>query len=283
VDRHELADFLRNRRGRLQPSDVGLEAGTRRRTPGLRREEVARLAGMSTDYYARLEQERGPRPSEQVLEALARALRLRDEERMHLFYLAGLGHAQSVPWPRQVRPGILHLLDRLDDTPAYVLDARYDVLAWNALASALLTDFSALPPERCNLLWVLFCDPATGKRLTEDDWARMAKESVAGLRAAAARYAANKSIPELVRRLSRESAEFAKLWADHDVQLPQAGTKRILHPVVGPIELDYEVLLLQERSQRLVLYTAAPGSTSSEALHLLKVIGMQSMAGSDGH
>lgn len=232
---------------------------------------------MSTDYYARLEQQRGPRPSKQMLETLARALRLSDHERLHLFHLAGLGNSEAVPWSRQVRPGILHLLDRLDDTPAYVLDARFDVLAWNALASALIVDFSALPPDRRNLLWVLFCDPATRERLTPEDWRLTARESVAGLRAAAGRYPSHQAIQDLVTRLRRESVEFAELWSAHDVEVSNAGGKRMTHPVVGKIELDYEVLLLPERNQRLVLYTAAPGSPSSEALRLLKVVGMQDL------
>jgi transcriptional regulator with XRE-family HTH domain len=145
VDRKELADFLKSRRERIQPQDVGLEAGPRS-TPGLRREEVARLAGMSVDYYIRLEQARGPRPSRQILGALARALRLTDDEREYVYNLAGERSAPPPGPPQEVPAGILHLLDRLDDTPAFVLDAKYDVLSWNALAAALITDFSALAP-----------------------------------------------------------------------------------------------------------------------------------------
>lgn len=140
VDRQELAGFLRDRRARVQPQDVGLETGQRRRTPGLRREEVARLAGMSVDYYIRLEQARGPHPSRQILGALARALRLSDDEREYVYNLAGERGAPPAGPPQEVPAAILHLLDRMDDTPAYVIDAKYDVLAWNPLAAALLRD-----------------------------------------------------------------------------------------------------------------------------------------------
>lgn len=162
MDRADLADFLRSRRARVRPTDVGLPPGTRRRTPGLRREEVARLAGISVDYYTRLEQARGPRPSRQVLAALARALRLADDERSHLFHLV-----DEVPGPPagpspEVPDAILHLLDQLDHVPAFVIDVKYDVLAWNAMAAALLGDFARFPRAERNLVWQLFCGNDTG-------------------------------------------------------------------------------------------------------------------------
>ncbi|MFI7226862.1 helix-turn-helix transcriptional regulator [Nonomuraea angiospora] len=277
IDRAGLAGFLRSRRELVRPSDVGLEGGKRRRTPGLRREEVARLAGMSVDYYARLEQARGPRPSRQMLGAIARALRLTDDERAHLYYLTGEPPGPP-PGPAQdVRPGVLHLLDRLDDTPAFVSDAKYDVLAWNPLAAALLTDFSVLPPGERNLIWRYFTDPRARERQDPDGAWRFARESVADLRAAAARYPDDPGIRRLVDRLLAGSAEFAELWAGHDVTVRRSARKRINHPAVGWLELDCETLHVPEGDQWIVLYTAAPGSPSYEALRLLKVIGTQNL------
>ncbi|MFF4624283.1 helix-turn-helix transcriptional regulator [Nonomuraea jabiensis] len=277
INRAGLAGFLRSRRELVRPSDVGLEGGTRRRTPGLRREEVARLAGMSVDYYARLEQARGPRPSRQMLGAMARALRLTDDERSHLYYLAGEPPGPP-PGPAQdVRPGVLHLLDRLDDTPAFVSDAKYDVLAWNPLAAALLTDFSVLPPGERNLIWRYFTDTRARDRHDPDGAWRFARESVADLRAAAARYPDDPGIRRLVDRLLAGSAEFAELWAGHDVTVRRSARKRINHPAVGWLELDCETLHVPEGDQWIVLYTAAPGSPSYEALRVLKVIGTQDL------
>jgi transcriptional regulator with XRE-family HTH domain len=277
VNRVELADFLRVRRGLVQPGDVGLEAGRRRRTPGLRREEVARLAGMSVDYYTRLEQARGPRPSRQMLGAIARALRLSDDERAYLYNLAGEMPGPPPGPPQDVRPGVLHLLDRLDDTPALVLDAKYDVLAWNPLAAALITDFSALPPDRRNIVWRFFTDPAARARHDPEGARRFARESVSDLRAAAARYPYDSGIRRLVDRLLAGSEEFATLWAAHEVRVRRSGRKRLNHPSVGWLEFDCEALHIPECDQWVVLYTAAPGSPSYEALRLLKVVGTQDL------
>ena len=159
MDRQELAGFLRSRRERLPPSDVGLDAGPRRRTPGLRREEVAQIAGISVDYYTRLEQARGPRPSRQVLESLARALRLGTHERAHLFHLVDEPAATPSRVRQDVPDGILRLLRRLEDCAVFVLDAKGDVLAWNPLAAALIVDFSAYPPGERNLVWLALADP----------------------------------------------------------------------------------------------------------------------------
>ncbi|WP_344488485.1 helix-turn-helix transcriptional regulator [Nonomuraea monospora] len=275
--RTELAGFLRSRRELVQPSDVGLERGERRRTPGLRREEVARLAGMSVDYYARLEQARGPRPSRQVLGALCRALRLSDDERAYLHYLTGEPPGPPPGPSREVRPGVLHLLDRLDDTPAFVMDATYNVLAWNPLAAALIADFSALPPGERNFIWRYFTDPAARERHDPEGARRFARESVADLRAAAARYPDDPALRRLVGRLLERSAEFAELWAGHDVTVARSMRKRLRHPAVGWLELDCETLHVADGDQFVVLYTAAPGSPSYEALRLLKVIGTQDL------
>ncbi|WP_017588967.1 helix-turn-helix transcriptional regulator [Nocardiopsis ganjiahuensis] len=274
MDRSELAGFLRDRRGRVQPADVGLEAGRRRRTPGLRREEVAWLAGMSVDYYIRLEQARGPRPSRQVLGALARALRLTDDEHTHLLHLAG-----EAPTPpglsRDVPAGVLHLLDRLGDTPAVVLDAKFDVLAWNAMAAALFTDFSALPARERNLLrWHL----SDGASVTDPgDADRIVREMVADLRAAAGRHTDDPGLPALVAELAEQSERFAHLWSDREIKVQRSSVHRMLHPVVGPLELDSQALMVSCADQRLLFYTAAPGTPSHDALQLLRVVGVQNL------
>jgi len=277
VDRAELAAFLRQRRARVQPADVGLEAGQRRRTPGLRRQEVAQLAGMSVDYYIRLEQGRGPRPSRQMIAAICRALCLSHDEAAYLHHLAG-----EVPGPppgpvRDVRPGLLHLLGRLDDTPAMVCDAKYDVLAWNAMAAALITDFSALPASERNIIWRFFSDPDVRGRHDAEGARRFARESVADLRAAAARYPGDGGIRQLTGRLLAASAEFRRLWAERDVQARRSAHKRLRHPAVGWLDLDCEALHDPGRDQWVVLYTAPPGTPSHEALRLLRVVGTQDL------
>jgi transcriptional regulator with XRE-family HTH domain len=278
LNRAELAAFLRRCRARVQPSDVGLEPGRRRRIPGLRRQEVAQLAGMSVDYYIRLEQGRGPRPSRQMIAAIARALRLSDDERAYLHHLAGEA-PDPPPGPRQdVRPGILHLLDRLDDTPALVCDAKYDVLAWNPMAAALIGDFSALPPGERNVIWRFFTDPNARDRHDADGARRFARESVADLRSAAARYPRDTGIRKLVDRLLAASTEFRRLWAQQDVHVRRSRRKRLRHPLVGWLDLDCEALHDPHQDQWIVLYTAAPGTPSHEALRLLKVVGTQSLA-----
>ncbi|WP_090945055.1 helix-turn-helix transcriptional regulator [Nonomuraea jiangxiensis] len=277
VNREELAAFLRSRRALVRPADVGLEAGKRRRTPGLRREEVAQLAGMSVDYYARLEQGRGPRPSRQMLGAIARALRLSDDERSHLHYLTGEPPGPPSGPPRDLRPSVLHLLDRLPDNPVIVLDAKFDVLAWNALAAALLTDFSTLPADERNIVWRFFTDPRAESFLDAEDTWHFARAAVADLRAVAARYPADPGVKRLIGRLLAGSAEFAELWAGHDVTVRRSVRKRLNHPVVGWLELDCDALHVPESDQWVVFYTAAPGSPSYEALRLLKVVGIQDL------
>lgn len=274
MDRRQLADFLRSRRTRVTPADVGLTAGTRRRTPGLRREEVAQLAGISVDYYTRLEQARGPHPSGQVLGALARALRLSDDERSHLFHLAGQVPAPPTGPSRDVPAGILALIDRLHDTPAFVIDAKYDVLAWNPMTVALLGDFGALPPAERNLVWRLFGTP-TASPYAEDDVATFADQCVADLRAAAGRYPADPGIRRLIDRLHAAGPDFTRRWNDHRVAVRHGAVKHLDHPVVGPLELVSDVLEIPDRGQRLILYTATPGSRSAEALRLLAVVGPQ--------
>ncbi|WP_191249484.1 helix-turn-helix transcriptional regulator [Amycolatopsis deserti] len=274
MDRRELGTFLRTRRERLRPADVGLPAGLRRRTPGLRREEVASLAAVSTDYYTRLEQARGPQPSRQVLSGIARALRLSDVERAHLFRLAGEQPGPAGPSP-DVPAGILHLLDRLDDAAAMVVDVKYEVLAWNPLAAAFFGDLSALPPRERNLARDRFLRPDIGRY--PDTWEQFGVNLASELRAAVAKYPDDPGIRELIEDLLAGSAEFRELWSRHDVIVWRGHTKVLHHPHVGRFQVDCEVLQVRDRDQRVILYTAEPGSPGQEALRLLKVLGTQDL------
>ncbi|MEU9341346.1 helix-turn-helix transcriptional regulator [Streptomyces sp. NPDC048278] len=278
MDRPALADFLRRTRARLDPSDVGLPPGARRRTPGLRREEVAALAGMSADYYTRLEQSRGPRPSRQMLTALARALRLTEDERDHLFHLSGEEPPRREATSTHVRPGLLLVLDRLHDTPALVTTDCGEVLAQNALSRALSGDVLALPPRERNLVRRYFLDPSAHGPFPPEDRPARAREHVANLRAVAAARPADPVPAALVAELLAGSEEFARLWAEHEVAVRRATTKRFLHPAVGLLELDCEVLVNTDTHQHLVVHTARPGTESYERLQLLRVVGLQDMS-----
>lgn len=261
MDRAELSGFLRSHRARLRPADVGLVPGPRRQTPGLRRAEVALLAGISVDYYVRLEQGRGPRPSEQVVTALGRALRLTGDEHA---YLLRLTRPAAAGPPRAVPGDVLRLLDRLDDVPAMVIDACYDMVAWNRMLVALIGDPAAWPPRRRNRLRRLFDtgDAHTGNRL------ELARRCVADLRAGG-RYPADPAVRSLVDELRTESPEFARLWAEREVAVQWTLTKRTVHPVAGPLELDCEILGVPGHEHRLLVYTAAPGTPSAEGLRRL--------------
>lgn len=267
MDREQLADFLRTRRARVAPADAGLDGGTRRRTPGLRREEVARLAGISVDYYARLEQARGPRPSRQVLGALGRALRLHDDERTYLFQLAGEQPGPPAGPSPHVSPGIRHLLDRLDDTPAFVIDAKYELLAWNPMAVALMGDPAVVMPESRNMIWNLFTGPAD----LDLDAATFAGECVADLRAASVRYPADEGIRSLITRLRAASVPFARRWDEHQVCVRRSTTKRLNHPVHGELVLDCEVLDIADAGQKVIFYTAEAGSHTAWVLCSLRL------------
>ncbi|WP_405644089.1 helix-turn-helix transcriptional regulator [Streptomyces sp. NBC_00019] len=277
MNRAELADFLRRGRARLEPSDVGLPPGARRRTPGLRREEVASLAGMSVDYYTRLEQARGPRPSRQMLTALARALRLTDDERDHLFHLTGEEPPRRGGTSAHVRPGLLLVLDRLHDTPAQVVSDTGEVLAQNAMARALSGDVCARPPRERNLLRRFFLDPAARELFPAEDVPDHARAHVANLRAVAAARPDDPEAARLVAELRSFSEEFARLWDTHEVAVRRQTTKRFLHPSVGLLELDCEILLNQDH-HLLVIHTARPGTESHERLQLLRVVGLQDLS-----
>lgn len=270
----ELRDFLRTRRARLSVDDVEIGGtGRTRRVPGLRREEVAQLAGVSVDYYSRLEQGRHLNVSDEVLDAVARALRLDDTERSYLFRIAKTNPRKPrrrAPAPAQrVRPGVWRLLDTLDDvTPAFVFGRRMDVLASNRLARALMTDFDALPSRERNLLRYTFLDESSRELFV--DWEEVARDNVATLRMDAGRHPDDPLLVELVGELSVKSPEFRRWWADHNVRERTHGTKRYHHPLVGDLTVEYEsVALLGDPDQTLCIYTAQAGSPSQNALRLL--------------
>jgi transcriptional regulator with XRE-family HTH domain len=269
--RGQLGQFLSSRRARLQPEQVGLGTTGRRRVPGLRREELAQLAGMSADYYSRLEQGRAGQPSDGVLEALAAALRLDDAERLHLFDLARPPRRPAPPPPERVRPEIQRLLDLLDRVPAMIIGRRGDVLAWNALGLATGVDWSERDEDDRNTARFYFLDPRA--RELYPDWEDGAAETVAYLRLAAGRHPDDHALATLIGELSMKSEDFRELWANHDVQVKGFLTKRINHPVVGLMTLSAESFVLPaDPDQMLNTYTAEPGSDSEAALHRLAEI-----------
>ena len=263
---NRLGEFLRARRALVTPDDVGLPDLGRRRVAGLRREELALLAGVSVDYYVRLEQGRDTHPSEQVLDALARALCLDDDAVAHLHDLARPAPRRRRPRerPERVRPGVLRLLESWSAIPAFVLGRRMDVLAFNALAGMLHDGFAT---ER-NMVRLVFLDPAA--RDTFPDFDAVAQETVATLRAAAGADLDDPRLAELVGELSLKSDEFRRLWARHEVREKASGVKRMLHPMVGELVLGYETLRVNDAPEQLVVgYHAEPGSASERALALL--------------
>jgi len=266
----QLGEFLHARRARVRPEDVGLPDGGRRRVPGLRREELAQLAGVSVDYYVRLEQGRAAHPSPEVLDALARALLLDDVERQHLHDLVPAANARrgAPPRPERVRPALQNLLDRLHDLPAFVLDRRMGVLAWNRLAAALIGDFGAIVPEHRNIVRYMILDPDARERYP--DWERCARDNVGMLRRAAGQYPEDTELAALVGELSVKSELFARWWAAHEVTEKTHGSKRYRHPAVGELTVRFETLAFPDGSgQSLVVYTTEPGSESETALRLL--------------
>jgi transcriptional regulator with XRE-family HTH domain len=280
VDRAALADFLRRRREGLRPEDVGLPPGARRRAAGLRREEVAALAVMSTDYYTRLEQRRGPQPSEQMLASLARALRLTAGERDYLFQVAGHNPPASVATATHVAPALLRVLDRLHDTPALVLSNLGETLVQNRMAEALFGDRSGYTGLASSEIYRWFTDPAERLRYPEDDRDRQSRAEVANLRAAYGSMGPGSRAGELVRALQKASTEFVDLWEQHEVAKRFADHKTLIHPELGPMELDCQALFTEDQSQALLVFTAPPRSDGSEKLQLLAVLGQERFTGS---
>ena len=276
MDKHELGAFLRTRRHRVLPEDVGLPSGPRRRTPGLRREEAAVLAHISIEYYTRLEQGRAPRPSSEVCEAIAGALRLSEAETDHLLVLAGTAPTRRRHHRRDVRPSITALIHRLPHTAAFVLSAGYEVLAWNGLAAALMEDFGALDPDQRNLARKTFLRPVDAAPLygiAEEADFRVGV--VAQLRTTVARYPDDPGITALVDELTQGSVDFTRLWERHDVHSSPALTKTFDNPVVGLVTLDCDTAALSDRDQHLVLYSAPPDSAAAHTLSLLESVSAQ--------
>ncbi|MEV4469369.1 MULTISPECIES: helix-turn-helix transcriptional regulator [Nonomuraea] len=271
MSRAELADFLRRRREALRPDQLPATAvhppGRRaRRTPGLRREEVATLAGVSTSYYERLEQARAPHPSPQVIAALGTALRLTDAEREHLARLAG----QAPPAPQTGRAPVpafaRELLDRLGPVPAYLTDERQDIVAWNDAAADLITDFGSLPAGERNAVRLSIRLDGTLCSAADGAQGEYARQAAAQLRTASARYPAERVLGELVNEFAAHSPDFAAGWRNHEVRPIPTLRKHLHHPELGALELDCQTLLLPGTDLRMVIYTARPGSPSAAAL-----------------
>jgi len=269
--RAELSEFLRTRRARLKPEDVGLpDFGRHRRVPGLRREELAQLAGVSVAYYTRLEQGNGRNVSAEVLDAIARALRLSDAEHNHLTHLAKPKQHKKKPAARaqQVRGALRQLLDSMDGVPAYVSGRRSDILAWNRMAAAVFGDWGELPAQERNWARLVFLKPEYRELFV--DWEQKASDVVSFLRMDAGCYPDDPRLSALVGELSVKSEEFRRLWATHDVKEKGYGVKRLHHPLVGDLTLSFESFRSADGDgQALTTYHAEPGSASAEALRLL--------------
>ncbi|HEX2286505.1 MAG TPA: helix-turn-helix transcriptional regulator [Mycobacterium sp.] len=276
MDRDALAEFLRRRREAIRPADVGLPAGVRRRTAGLRREEVAQLTGMSVDYYVRLEQGRSTQPSPQLLRALARALRLTDDETDHLYRLAGHAVPDRGGYSVHVRPALLFVLDQMRDAAAFVCSDTNVVLAQNELAKVLMGDrVTGETGLHASVTWQWFMDPHAREVVPADEHDEHSRVAVAELRAAWARRRTDTDMCELVDSLLEHSSEFAELWARHEVAVRHMQRKTFLTRV-GPITLDCEVLATTD-GQRLVVLAPPAGSSALEDLRLLAVVGDQAV------
>jgi transcriptional regulator with XRE-family HTH domain len=278
VDREQLADFLRRRRAALQPEDVGLRRGTRRRTAGLRREEVAALCDMSADYYSRLEQARGPQPSEQMLAAIARGLRLTLDERDHLFRLAGHTAPTRALRSEHVSPGLMRVLDRLADTPAQVMTEFGETLAQTPAARALFGDETRFEGFMRSVGYRWFMDASVRDVYPAADHSLHSRAFTAEIRTAYAKFGARSRAGAMVDALLTGSPEFAELWADHEVRSTHAREKRLQHREVGVMDMQCQFLIDPEQGQTLLVLTATPGTESYERLQLLSVIGTQSIA-----
>jgi len=265
AQRTELGDFLQARRSELSPAEVGLPGtGHRRRVPGLRREEVAALASISTDFYTRIEQGRR-RASKEVLSALARVLRLSADERDYVFELSGREQRPGRPAPQQAQPQLRRLLDDLTTTPAVVLGRRTDILAWNPMAAALFTDFGRLPEQQRNFVRLVFCDD--GVRGLYPHWEYAARNGVAQLRREAAQDPDDPDLAALVDELSQRDKDFRRWWTAHQVAARGTGTNQVRHPVVGELTLDWAALVCTaDPNQQLFTWTAQPGTPSHDAL-----------------
>jgi transcriptional regulator with XRE-family HTH domain len=264
----QLGEFLRTRRARLRPEDIGAAPfGGQRRVPGLRREELAQVAGVSVDYYTRLEQGRARNVSAEVLDAVARALCLDSDERAHLRNLAAPAQADLAP-TQQVGPELRQALAAITSVPAYVVGRRLDVLAWNDLARTLVIDFPAQTPAERNMARLTFLDPVA--RDVFPDWEHKARETIANLRLDAGRHPNDPQLAELIDELSEGSDDFRRLWADHDVRGRTRGRKHFRHPLTGELALDYiSMRAPDDPDMALIIYSAPPGSEAEDCLRLL--------------
>lgn len=278
MDRQQLADFLRRRREALRPEDVGLSVGARRRVAGLRRGEVAGLAAMSADYYTRLEQARGPQPSEQMVASLARALRLSVDERDHLFRISGHNAPGRTPLDTHVAPALLRVLDCLDHTPALVLSSLAETLVQNRLATTIFGDRDRYTGLARSGIYRWFTDTAERSVYPESFHPRQSRAHVASLRLAYGMAGAESRAGRLVRALRKQSGEFAELWQRHEVATRFPDHKTLLHPEVGEMHLDCQALLTEDQFQTLLILSAAPRTEAAEKLALLAVLGHEKFA-----
>ncbi|QLY33544.1 helix-turn-helix domain-containing protein [Nocardia huaxiensis] len=266
--RDELAAFLRTRRARLSPAEVGLPNGINRRATGLRRQEVAQLAGISVDYYIRLEQARGAKPSRQVLAALARALMLTVDEREYLFRMGG-ENPPAVTGPNRTVPhSVRVILDTLA-TPAYVVDATYELLAWNRAAIPFIGDADANPDHERNMVRWMFRQAHDHPQWSSESTRCFARSTVADLRAAYARYPGHPALAELVTELLGASPRFADMWNAHDVEVRRAHHKRVEHPALGLLEFECQVMTISDTDQRMIVYCAAPDTATAAVFRSL--------------
>jgi transcriptional regulator with XRE-family HTH domain len=272
----EFGRTVRHWRDRVSPSTVGLPTGGHRRAAGLRREELALLAGISVDYVTRLEQGRATNPSEQVVEALARALRLSGTERRHLFELAGLVPPGQGTVPAYITPSVQRLLDRLTGTPVAVSDAAWTLLLANPMYTALMGEYHG---NDRNAVWRNFLGSGSRVRYTPEDRRSLEAAQVAELRTTASRYPADRRVRRLVADLRAGSARFAELWDSGAVGRHEATTKTVDHPHVGPVTLDCDLLTVAGSDLRIMIYTAEPGTPDAERLALLAVLGTQTLVG----
>ncbi|MEU1616429.1 helix-turn-helix transcriptional regulator [Streptomyces sp. NPDC005722] len=277
IDRSGLAAFLRRHRELLQPEDVGLPRGQRRRTSGLRREEVAVLCHMSTDYYARLERERGPQPSEQMVASIAQGLHLSLHERDHLFRLAGHVPPDRGAAGAHISPGLLRILDRLGDTPAEIVTELGETLRQTPLGVALTGDTTRHTGPARSIVYRWFTDPAGRALYAPSDHPLISRMFASGLREMATLRGPGSRAADYVDLLLARSEEFRRLWDDHEVGVRPGQVKRFVHPEVGEMELNCQTLLDPEQSHHLLVYTAVPGSESHDRLRLLSAIGTQAL------
>ncbi len=277
IDRTGLAQFLRRRRESLRPEDVGLPRGRRRRTSGLRREEVAALCHMSVDYYARLERERGPRPSEQMIVAIAQGLHLSLDERDHLFRLAGHNPPARGPVSDYISPGLLRVLDRLADTPAEIVTELGETLRQTPLGVALTGDTTAYTGPARSIGYRWFTDPATRQLYAPRDHAFLARMFASGLREVATLRGPGSRAAHFADLLLARSEEFRGLWNAHEVGIRPSEVKHFVHPELGAMELNCQTLVDPGQAHSLLVYTAVPGSESHEKLQLLSVLGPRAL------